>query len=137
MNTDLFDKVPITIYTPHNGVYKRKVIKGCILIKDIELSFKSQGILPLNTCKLYIPYDSEFVDEKLFKGEGWTIKIGSDKKTSYIVEGICNFNFSKYGASDLPKAIREFESNYEYKKPKFIKKNYANSSSLNHIEVIC
>lgn len=129
-------RASITIYTPNNGIYIKKVIPECIIRSAMELSFKSQGVLPLNTTKIYIPYDESYVDERFFNKVGWTIKTGSNKNTSYIVEGECDYNFP-VDNDDISKSIRYFESNYVYMKPKFIKVNYMVNGNLNHIGVIC
>lgn len=136
MFRDAFNTKTITIYTPHNGSYVRNVVRDCIIESDTDLIIKSQGLLPLNTIKIFIPTDN-YVPIDNYKGSGWTINLGPSKESSLIVEGVCNYSFKKVDIN-IDTALREFEKSIKYRKPKIIKERIFNEiSELNHLEVIC
>lgn len=127
----------ITIYTPYRGSYIRSVIEDCIIRKDLDLIFKSNGVLPLDTIKLYIPIDNNYISDSKYYGVGWTIKAGQDRNASYITEGICSFDFSSYKEKDMEEALRRFEREVNYSRPLSIEEYSIEGGSLNHLEVIC
>lgn len=132
------DRVPVTVYNRVGDNYVRTVIKDCIWRNSPEVSFKSQGALPLDSIKLYIPNYEGYVSAKDYDGlYGWTITVGSEKNNTYIVEGVCDFIFNATNNKELSNQVREFEKNYNYHRANAIKENFIGGRHMRHLKVIC
>lgn len=133
---------PITIYNKIGNSYQKTVLDG-IWKQSTQASFKSQGVLPLDTVKIYIDDFEDYVSYAYYKNlddkDGlWTISIGNEQDNTYIVRGNCDFNFP---AGDderaLYNAIRSFEKDYIYKRANLVKENINGAINLKHVVIVC
>lgn len=106
-------------------------------MKDTNVSFKSQGVLPLDTIAIYIFNYANYVSSYEYKGSGWTVTVGNESNNTYIVEGICNYRFKANDPKELSNEIRQFEKSYNYKRPKLISENFIGSDNMRHIMINC
>lgn len=127
----------VTIFNMIDGNYKRSVVKNCLWRMSSSSSFKTQGTLPLDTVKIYITDYLNYVSEENYNGNGWTVKLGSDKNKTYIVKGECDFNFTSNSDKEFYDKIRYFENNYEYVCPKSVDNNVVGIGDVDHIMIIC
>lgn len=126
------------MYTPINNIYKKTILKDCIWKQSTKVSFESQGLLPLDSVKIYIPNDNKYVEASNYKGNGWTMKAGVGKDNTYIIKGKCAYNFPIINTDrELAEVIRAFEANYDYRRAKVIKDNRVGSKRMDHLAVIC
>lgn len=129
---------PITIYNKVNNGYKRTVVTG-IWKQSTEVSFRSQGELPIDTVKVYIEDLSNYVDTKEFgyDGQGWTITLGNERDNTYIVRGHLKFEFNNSSNRELVESIRDFEGKYQYKRANLLKDNSNGVRDIKHLLIIC
>ena len=138
-------KTTITIYSyyypePEFLAYSRRVVHDCIWQQDSQEHYKKTGVLNKDAVRLLIPFDSEYFSTQngeVFGGNGWTVQLGPEKETSYIVKGEVDFEFPNApGAFDFFKDyIQPFEKQVKYKRPKEIIEHFTGSRSLWMIEV--
>jgi len=135
--------------------YKRTVIPDCVWQQDSEATYKSTGTLNADAVKLLIPFDPEYFsvqNGEVFEGEGWTVQAGPELIGSYIVKGVCPFEFPPIDVeqeepaepidSDIEEEffreyIQPFEAQYKYKRPKEIIEHFEGTRFLWYIEVRC
>ena len=163
-------KTTITLYNylrlkqPHEEeppvfTYKKTVLPDCVWQQDAEATYEKTGKLDADAVKLLIPYYPDYFsvqNGEVFRGTGWTVEIGPEVLSSYIVKGECQFNFPppifEQGepvtgggpqgghpspADFLRQYIQPFETTVKYKKPKEIIEYFTGSRSLWYIEVRC
>lgn len=126
---------PITIYNKVNDNYVRTVING-VWFTSTEKSIQSRGALPLDLVSIYIFDFENYIsqDYNLTPGH-WTAAVSDSKKETFIVRGECPFRFK--GAQHLQESLREFQRNYNYKKPKSVKDNRMGPINLQHLVILC
>lgn len=136
------NREPITIYNKVGNTYQKTVLDG-IWKQSTQASFKSQGVLPLDTVKIYIDDFADYVSYAYYKDLDdknglWTISIGNEQDDTYIVRGKCDFNFP-VGDDEraLHSAIRSFEKDYIYKRANLVKENINGAITLKHVVIIC
>lgn len=144
--------------------YKRTVIPDCVWRQDSEATYKSTGTLNADAVKLQIPYDPEYFsvqNGEVFEGEGFTVQAGPELIGSYIVKGVCPFEFPPIDVEQEEPAepidseieedgtgspqeeeffreyIQPFEAQYKYKRPKEIIEHFEGTRFLWYIEVRC
>lgn len=135
--TDDFNTATVTIYNRFGETYKKSIINDCLWRKTTDASFKSQGTLSLDTAKLYISNVEFYVGNHDYKGVDWTITTGNDKNRTYIVEGVCEFNFTATSERDMAEQVRAFEKTVNYRTPKSIDNNIVGDRNLDHIMILC
>ena len=89
-------KTAITIYNflPELGTFQRTVIRDCIWQQGGKADYRRQGTGSPDDITIQIPYNHKYFsvqNGEEFTGIGWTVKIGSELKGSYIVKGECPF----------------------------------------------
>lgn len=135
--------------------YKRTVIPDCVWQQDAEATYRATGTLNAESVKLLIPFDPEYFsvqNGEVFEGEGWTVQAGPELIGSYIVKGVCPFEFPSIDVEQEEPAepidseieeeffreyIQPFEAQYKYKRPKEIIEHFEGTRFLWYIEVRC
>lgn len=144
--------------------YKRTVLTDCVWSQDSSATFKKTGVLNKDSVSINISYDPGYVSTETgekFKGIGWTVALGPELKSTYIVRGVCPYHFSYYtlkpvepvnldkgnildletglfnDAGFYKNYIEPFEKTVQYKKPKEIIETFIGSRLLWKIEVRC
>ena len=132
------DRTPVTIYNKVGHSYVRTVVSGCIWKQSIEASFKSQGVLPIDTVKLYILNYEGYVPSASYDGHaGYTITVGNEINNTYIVKGLCDFDFDSLSERELADKVREFERNYDYHRANAVSENFVGSRRMRHLMILC
>lgn len=131
------NKTPVTIYNKVGNRFIKTIIEDCVWKSSVEVSFKSQGALPLDSVKLYIPNYEGYVSADEYEGFGWTITTGSEKDNTYIVKGICDYDFTSKDERELANQVREFEKSYDYHRANAIKENFFGGRRMRHLMVLC
>lgn len=137
-------KTTITVYNYLDQLtptYKRTVIKDCVWQQDSESAFRATGVLNAEAVKINIPFDYKYFSVQyggLYKGDGWTIQMGTELVGTYIVKGECEFEFGEKPPIDLFKEfVQPFEKQYKYKRPKEVIEHFVGTKGLWYIEVRC
>jgi hypothetical protein len=144
--------------------YKRTVIPDCVWRQDSEATYKSTGTLNADAVKLQIPYDPEYFsvqNGEVFQGDGWTVQAGPELIGSYIVKGVCSYEFPPFDVepgdhaepddseiegdqtgvlqdeSFFREYIQPFEASNKYKRPKEIIEHFEGTRFLWYVEVRC
>ena len=164
-------KTTITVYNyyfadnnPDKPTYKRTVIHDCLWNQNSSMNYKKTGIVNSDAVFICIPYDYNYQsvqNGEPFFGEGWTLNIGPEFSSSYIVKGECPFVFPEYQFSLgqtaepfdniiegdeavlyqdrvlLRDCIGPFEKKYQFKRPKEINEHFVGSRNLWFVEVRC
>lgn len=144
--------------------YKRTVIPDCVWRQDSEATYRATGTANPDTVKLIIPYDHEYFsvqNGEVFQGRGWTIQAGPELVGTYIVKGVCNYEFPPIevepgdpaissdedieeedtGLSQedefVKQYVRPFEASHRYKRPKEIVEHFEGTRFMWYVEVRC
>lgn len=132
---DMMPKTPITVYNKVGDTFKRTVIQDCIWKQSTKVSFRSQGRLPIDSVKIYVKDYSNYSQDN--EAYGWTVKVGDEKKITYIVKGECYYEFDSIDENSLSKQTKEFKSKFDYKTVKSYTENFYGSGRISHLLIIC
>jgi len=126
--------------TPH-AFYKRTVRHDCIWKQDSEATYEATGQVNRDAVTIWIPYHATYFSVQrgqLFTGKGWTVQIGPELLGTYIVRGICLFEFAATPVKEFTREqVIPFEAQFQCKRPQEIIEEFIGSRNMWYLEVRC
>lgn len=128
----------MTIYNKRGDSMKKTIIPNSIWKSNIEMSFNSNGNIPMDSLKIYIEDYDGYKSSYTYDGfDGWTIDVGRGNNATYIVRGYCDYDFTSSNGRDLEREIDKFEKIYDCRRPIALKENFYGSKIIRHLMIIC